>query len=61
MVTMIDEIYDRNYQVGRADLSAALIRGMAALACAIGNAFAVLNRIEYAAPWSTSPRNGRSH
>jgi hypothetical protein len=65
MVTMIDEIYDRDYQSGRAELNSALIAGLVrlgrAFGNAFGNAFAVLNRIEYSAPWSVRPRKARSH
>jgi hypothetical protein len=61
MVTMIDEIYDRHYQAGRAELNAALTGGLVRLGRAIGNAFAVLNRIEYSEPWATKPRKARSH
>lgn len=60
MITMIDEIYDRHYQDGRADLNAALITVLAGLGRAIGNAFAVLNRIEYSEPWATKPSKARS-
>ena len=55
MVTMVDEIFDRHYQAGRADLNAALTGLMARLGSAIGNSFKVLNRIEYSAPWATKP------
>ena len=51
MVTMIDEIYDRHYQSGRDQLNAAILDGLARLKGAVGNAFLVLNRIEYDAPW----------
>ncbi|HEV8408302.1 MAG TPA: hypothetical protein VGQ34_10250 [Sphingomicrobium sp.] len=56
---MIDEIYDRNYQNGRDQLNAAVIAGLTRLARATGNAFAVLNRIEYDAPWKTKRRRVR--
>jgi hypothetical protein len=49
---MIDETYDRHYQAARSDLNAALSRGFGRLGRAIGNAFQVLNRIEYESPWS---------
>ena len=49
---MIDETYDRHYQAGRGDLNAALSRAFGRLGSAIGNAFQVLNRIEYESPWS---------
>ena len=61
MVTMIDEIYDRNYQAGRNQLNAAVLAGFARLGRAIGNAFEVLNRIEYEAPWAAKARRARSH
>ena len=61
MVTMIDEIYDRHYQSSRADINAALIAGLARLGRAVGNAFTVLNRIEYSDPWAAKPRKARSH
>ena len=61
MVTMIDEIYDRHYQAHRAELNNALAAALARLGRAIGNAFAVLNRIEYAEPWTARQRKARSH
>ena len=61
MVTMIDEIYDRNYQAGRAGLNASLTAGFARLGRAIGNAFNVLHRIEYDAPWNARSRRLRSY
>lgn len=59
MVTMIDEIYDRHYQDARIELNAALIRGAARLRNAIHNAFRVLNRIEYDAPWTARAKHVR--
>jgi hypothetical protein len=61
MVTMIDEIHDRNYQAGREQLNAALVAGLKNLGNAIENAFGVLNRIEYDAPWMAPSRRARSH
>ncbi len=58
---MVDEIFDRAYQAGRADLNAAIGRGLTQLGRAIGNSFKVLNRIEYSAPWLNRPRRARSH
>jgi hypothetical protein len=59
MVTMIDEIYDRHYQAGRNELNAVLVRGAARLGNAILNAFQVLNRIEYEAPWTSKAKHVR--
>jgi hypothetical protein len=61
MVTMIDEIHDRNYQAGREQLNAALASGLKKLGRAINDAFEVLNRIEYDAPWTARAKRVRSH
>ena len=55
MVTMIDEIFDRQYQAGRAELNASILPLFTKFGRAFGNAFKVLNRIEYSSPWA-SPR-----
>lgn len=44
---MTDEIFDRQYQAGRDELNAAIFGLGRRFAASIGNAFAVLNRIEY--------------
>jgi hypothetical protein len=57
MVTMVDEIFDRQYRAGRNQLNAAIGDGLARLAHAVRNAFEVLVKIEYQAPWAAkSPR-----
>lgn len=61
MVTMVDEIYDRHYQAGRNELNAAITAGLARVGHAVANAFAVLNRIEYSAPWAMRTKRARSH
>ena len=61
MVTMVDEIFDRQYQAGRTALNASLLSAFARLGQAFGNAFKVLNRIEYSAPWAVKPKRARSH
>ena len=53
---MIDEIYDRAYQAGRHDLNASIGAGLGRLASAMFAPFAVLNRIEYQAPWQSRAR-----
>ena len=59
MVTMIDEIYDRHFQAARADLNTAIVSGIARLGRGASNAFAVLNRIEYSAPWALPTKKAR--
>ena len=61
MVTMVDEIFDRNYQAGRDELNAAIFSFFNRFGSAFGNAFKVLNRIEYSAPWAVRARRARSH
>jgi hypothetical protein len=57
---MIDEIFDRTYQAGRADLNAGLGRIFREIGTAASHAFEVLNRIEYEAPWLVRRRRRRS-
>ena len=59
MVILIDEIFDRNYQQGRAALNAALASGLKQLSQSVGEAFLALNRIEYSAPWTAPRGRGR--
>ncbi|HEX6072092.1 MAG TPA: hypothetical protein VFY95_03695 [Sphingomicrobium sp.] len=60
MVTMMDEIFDRAYQDGRADLNAGLDRAFTRFGHAIDNAFQVLQRIEYNEPWAPRSRRARA-
>jgi hypothetical protein len=57
---MIDEIFDRTYQSGRAQLNAGLALVFHKIGNAASNAFHVLNRIEYDAPWLARRRRRRS-
>ena len=59
MFTMVDEIFDRHYQEGRGELNAALMSGVARFGRAFSNAFNVLNRIEYSAPWTAKAKRIR--
>ena len=56
---MIDEIFDRNYQAGRDALNASMLSALRSVAQAVGNAFKVLNKIEYDAPWMTKAKRAR--
>jgi hypothetical protein len=58
MVTMIDQMFDRAYQQGRAEMNASLLNAARRMGTAIVTAFEVLNRIEYDAPW-LQRRKGR--
>jgi hypothetical protein len=57
MFTMMDQIFDRTYQSGRAELNAGLDRGFARIADTIGKSLKTLHRIEWCAPWATDSRD----
>jgi hypothetical protein len=59
MITMVDQLYDRDYQVGRDALNASLVVLAGRLGRALDNAFSVLNRIEYSTPWNARARSVR--
>jgi hypothetical protein len=61
MVTMIDEMFDKDYRAGREALNSAILGVVSRFGAAFGNAFKVLNRIEYSAPWAIKPRRARTH
>lgn len=56
---MIDEFYDRQYQAHRDALNGSIIGMLQRFGDAAGNAFKVLNRIEYSAPWATPSRGAK--
>lgn len=53
MITMIDEIFDRHYRAGRADLNA----GLSQLLSNLGKTFDTLHDIQWKAPWTGSTRS----
>jgi hypothetical protein len=59
MTTMVDEIFDRAYRDGRAQFHASMGSALSQLANAVNNAFQVLNRIEYSAPWAARQKRAR--
>ena len=54
MHTMIDEIFDRQYQAGRAELNAGIDRAVARVGRSILTTFEALQRVQFAAPWNTA-------
>ena len=48
---MMDEMFDRNYQAGRADLNAGIDRALAKVRESLGDNLKFLHRIEWSAPW----------
>ena len=61
MVTMVDEIYDRHYREGRAELNAALANAFARLGNAVDNTNNKKNQNEKTTPKETRPRHARTH
>jgi len=49
---MVDEIFDRGYQAGRADLNAGIDRAVAATRRELSKSLAALHRLEWSAPWA---------
>ena len=58
---MVDEIFDRQFQAGRQEFNTTLVDAFGRLGHAIHNAFEVLVKIEYQAPWAAKTRRVRSH
>lgn len=56
---MVDEIYDRNYQAGRAELNAGIDRAVHRLGGTLGKSLAVLHRIEWSAPWARNSKDAQ--
>ena len=56
---MIDEIFDRTYQPGRAELNAGIDRSIERIARSVGPALDALYRIQFSAPWKKRPSNAK--
>jgi hypothetical protein len=48
---MHDEIYDREYQAGRAELHAGIDRAVLAVGRSLATTFDAIHDIQFAAPW----------
>jgi hypothetical protein len=56
---MVDEMFDRDYQAGRAGLNRDIDRGIAGLIAGLRIGFHVLHRIQWSAPWAVAPTRSR--
>ena len=54
---MVDEIYDRTYQAGREQLHDGMDRGLDKLRRGVVTTFKALHDIQFAAPWTKSPKD----
>ncbi len=52
---MRDEIYDREYQAGRADLHAGIDRAVLAIGRGLAATFNAIHDVQFSAPWKASP------
>jgi len=59
MITMIDEIFDRDYQQARANLNGGISSAVSHVARNLGQSFNVLHRIEWSAPWEQKSKRAR--
>jgi hypothetical protein len=59
MITMMDEIYDRGYQAGRAELHAGIDALVGKIRNAIAPALSAIHHFEWDAPWNTKS-NGKA-
>lgn len=53
---MRDELFDRDYQAGRAKLNAGIDRGIARIARSVGDSFKLLHDIQWNAPWNAKAK-----
>ena len=53
---MIDEIYDRQYQQGRAALNDGIDRLIASVGTELGKSFAAVYRFEWSSPWNRTSK-----
>lgn len=49
---MVDEMFDRDYQSGRAKLNDDIDRGIAGFLARLRSGFEIVNRIQWSAPWA---------
>ena len=57
---MIDEIFDRNYQEGRAALNDGIDRLFASISTELGKSMKAMHRFEWSAPWTQTNRRTRT-
>jgi hypothetical protein len=55
MVTMVDEIFQRDYDASRAALNGAIVGGLSRLGHSLRSSLEVLHRMQFAAPWTGQP------
>ena len=56
---MMDQLFDRSYQSGRAELNAGLDRGFTRIGDTVGKGLKALHQFEWSAPWATESKDGQ--
>ena len=56
MITMIDEIFDRQYQSGRAKMNAGIDRLFGSIGRELGKSLNAVHRFEWNAPWANAKK-----
>ena len=54
---MVDELYDRGDQAGRAELHAGIDRLVTKIGRELGKSFSAIHRFEWSSPWATSAKS----
>jgi len=57
---MVDELFDRHYREGRAELNASITGGLSKFGKGLKDVFEVLVGIEYQAPWARPSSHAHS-
>lgn len=57
---MIDEIFDRQYQAGRAELHDGIDRLVRRVGGGLSRTFEAMRRVQYDAPWDKPNRRGKA-
>jgi hypothetical protein len=58
---MVDEMLDRAYREGRAELNAGIAQALGHLSRVMGDSFRALHRIEWSAPWNQPGEGPQRH
>ena len=53
---MVDEIFDRAYQAGRADLNRGIEQFFSSIAGKVGDSLQVFHDLQWSAPWAAKAR-----
>ena len=58
---MVDEMFDRAYQSGRAELNASIDGSFGQLSRTVGDGLRALHRLDWSAPWNQPAKGPQRH